>query len=274
MKKEITEIKTLQSLEYHRRVMNAILDRFINNKSVSGVFVSGSVARDSMDEFSDIDIGICYKNEKERLKDWEVRCDWNILPWFHRFDADHIKPFFVIYFFEPWVKADINLYTKKDLPPPEGGIYKIIRDDEGDLKVWIENQKTWSPPKPDWSQAAHEDERFWAWNLYLSAHIKRGELYGAAREFPQIAGIMETWIARLNGNARFEARHKETEYSKEERLGAYLFPEPTHSSLKKSVTTFVREFTELRKVVQDKIKPNWKVTERTIEKVTALIEGI
>lgn len=139
---------------------------------------------------------------------------------------------------------------------------------------WLNQHTEWVPPKPDWSEVVHEDERFWAWALYLSLHIKRGELYGSAREFPMIAGILETWIARLNEKSQFEHRRKEAEFNNVNSLGTYLFPEPTKSSLKGSVQKLVDEFVNIREIVEERIKPNWRVTEFTIRKVKIYVDSM
>src|SRR5438477_509704 len=82
-----------------------------------GAWVSGSLASRNADAYSDIDVGVCFRDEPSRKAMWSHRWDWPIAPWFHRFDADHVRPFFVIYFFEPAVKADIALYVDDELPP-------------------------------------------------------------------------------------------------------------------------------------------------------------
>lgn len=70
-----------------------------------------------MDQYSDIDLGIVFESDETRELAWSDRWNGSLEPWFHRFDADHIKPYFVIYLFEPCVKADINFCTLTDLPP-------------------------------------------------------------------------------------------------------------------------------------------------------------
>jgi len=88
---------------------------------VIGAWLSGSAARGDADEYSDLDIGVCFGDPAARAAAWSHRWEWPIAPWFHRFDADHVRPYFVIYLFEEAVKADIALYVPDDLPPPEGG---------------------------------------------------------------------------------------------------------------------------------------------------------
>ena len=81
----------------HARVLDAIVDFFGAQPGVVGGFASGSLAYGGMDELSDLDLGIVVEDEAVRERLWESRWDWQIAPWFHRFDADHVRPHFVIY---------------------------------------------------------------------------------------------------------------------------------------------------------------------------------
>src|SRR5262245_66604850 len=125
--------------------------------------VAGSVVRGIADEHSDLDVCVFFADAESRERAWAERWSWDIAPWFHRFDADHVRPHFVIYLFEPAVKADIALYGRGDLPPPEGGPYRVAWDDEAVLAEWATRP---AERVADWSPAVHEDERFWAWTDY------------------------------------------------------------------------------------------------------------
>src|SRR4051794_19310969 len=224
----------VDGLPEHHRVLAAILQYF--RPSAAGAWVSGSVARGGMDEESDIDVGICFASEAERRAAWETRFDWEIAPWFHRFDADHVKPFFVIYLFSPKVKADIPLYTLDDLPGPEGGPYVLAWDHTGRLREWASGAVPAEEPV-DWSTAVHEEERFWAWLVYSLQHIRRGELYSIASEFAALRDIVEQWQARLEGRSRFSIRRAE-QLGDTSELGD-LFPRPERESLKNALQKLI-----------------------------------
>ena len=215
-------------------MLEAILAHF--RRVAPGAWVSGSVARGGMDEESDLDVGICFDSEAARRAAWDERLDWEIAPWFHRFDADHVKPFFVIYLFTPKVKADIPLYTLDDLPGPEGGPYVLAWDDTGRLHEWAQAAVSEDEPV-DWSPAIHEDERFWAWIVYSLQHIRRGELYSIASEFAALRDIVEQWQARLEGRSRFSIRRAEQLGDTSEL--AELFPRPEHASLKRALQKLI-----------------------------------
>jgi len=215
-------------------VLEAILAHF--RPAAAGAWVSGSVARGGMDEESDVDVGICFDSEAERQAAWEARWGWDIAPWFHRFDADHVKPFFVIYLFTPKVKADIPLYTFDDLPGPEGGPYVLAWDDTGRLREWAKAAVSADEPV-DWSPAVHEDERFWAWVVYSLQHIRRGELYSIASDFGALRDIVEQWQARLEGRPRFSIRRAEQLGDTSEL--AELFPRPERAALKRALQELI-----------------------------------
>lgn len=91
--------KHTQHLSSHRDLLGKILEFFQPVAGVDGAFVSGSLVSGGMDEYSDLDLGFLVSDTKVRDRIWKCRWDWQIAPWFHRFDADHIKPYFIIYFF-------------------------------------------------------------------------------------------------------------------------------------------------------------------------------
>lgn len=267
-------IEATKNLADHNRVLEAILHFFHDIKGVIGSFISGSVATNTMDHNSDLDIGILFEDSQEREDVWKDRWNWNIAPWFHRFDADHIKSHFVIYLFEPNVKADICLFINQELPPAIGGPYQIVWDISGVLGAWQERIEYKAKPTPNWRNVIHEDERFWAWLFYLYSHINRGEYYNGTIEFPAIRNIYEQWTARLAGESEFNSR-------KVERLPFFanlnrveIFPKPNRESLKNAMIILIDEYMKLRIKVGDEQQLQWNTSAKTIEKIHSLIKGL
>jgi len=89
----------------HARVLERVVEFFRGYPGAVGGSVSGSIARGVADEYSDVDVGIFFSDDESRDRAWSNRWDWEIAPWLHRFDADHVKPYFVIYIYEPGVKT-------------------------------------------------------------------------------------------------------------------------------------------------------------------------
>lgn len=271
---ESFNIEATRNLIDHDEVLQAILGFFYEIPGVSGCFLSGSVATNEMDEDSDLDIGVVFQSAERREAIWQKRWDWEIAPWFHRFDADHIKSYFVIYLFEPQIKADINLYLESDLPPIEGGPYTVVWDQRGVLDTWIKSLSKQQNHYPNWQEAVHEDERFWAWLFYLYTHVHRGEYYNGAYEFPAIRDILEQWVARLAGHSQFTSRRLESTEFSECLLEYDLFPRPDRESLKASMLSGIEIQLVLRREIEDKSGIVWKTEANAIEKISNLIKNL
>lgn len=239
-------------LPEHRRVLGAVLDFF--RPRALGAFVSGSVARGGMDEESDLDIGIVLPDASVRDSVWAERWDWEIAPWFHRFDADHVKPYFVIYLYEPRIKADICLYTPDELPHADGGPYAIAWDDAGYLEDWAKSAVP-TERTVDWSSAVHEEERFWAWVVYCVQHVRRGEYYAIAADFEPLRDIVEQWHARLAGRPAFPIRRTESLFDTTDL--AQLFPAPNRADLKRALLKLI----DLHDSQRARLNLPWRTTE-------------
>jgi predicted nucleotidyltransferase len=275
-------------LPAHDALLDAILAFFQGNPSVIGGFVSGSTARGGMDVDSDLDIGIVFESADARAAAWASRWDWQLAGWFHRFDADHIKPHFIIYLFEVArfavaetstakravaIRADIHLYLVDELPPVEGGPYVLAWDDTGALQAWLDALPARAPEAPDWSAAPHEDERFWAWLVYLYNHVHRGEYYHCAYGFPELRDILEQWAARLGGRARFGVRRLESTPWAKRLLDSDLFPGPNRASLKACMLAAIELQLELRSEIET-LGVAWTTEPGAIPVVTRLVESL
>jgi hypothetical protein len=271
-------IDTTRDLPDHDALLDAILSFFQRTPGAIGCFVSGSTARGGMDVDSDLDLGIVFASADARAAAWATRWDWSIAGWFHRFDADHIKPHFIIYLFAAAapaaaIRADLNLYLVDDLPPAAGGPYLLAWDDTGALRAWLDALPEDKLGAPDWGVAAHEDERFWAWLVYLYNHVHRGEWYVCAYGFPELRDILEQWVARLGGQTRFSPRRLESAPWAERLLNGELFPRPDRASLKACVLAAIELQLALRSEIE-KLGVTWKTEPQAIAKVTRLIESL
>ena len=268
---ESFNIHSTKDLRDHDSVLRALFQFFSDTPGVIGCYLSGSTVTGCMDEDSDLDIGVVYGSASERKAAWETRWDWEIAPWFHRMDADHIKPYFVIYFFEPQIKADINLYIAEDLPPYEGGPYEIVWDDTGALEGWQDGLTEPQDSPHDWREVVHEDERFWAWIFYLYSHVHRGEYYHSAYEFPAIRDILEKWAARLGGYSFFNSRHLEDHAYADQLKENDLFPKPDRESMRVSMLDAIQVQLSLRRKIAKEPGITWNTTDDAIEKFVNLV---
>jgi Nucleotidyltransferase domain len=255
----------VRSLPDHKRVLKALLEFFEKDPDAVGAWVSGSIARGNADAYSDIDVGVCFRDDAARKAMWSHRWEWPIAPWFHRFDADHVRPYFVIYFFEPAVKADIALYVDEELPPPEGGPYRIGWDRLGHLSAWAARQ---SDRNADWTLAVHEDERFWAWTYYCLRHVDRGEYYEVASELHWLRGIVEAWRAREAGHPAFSYRRAESHYDVADL--ADTFPRPDRQELKRALLRLI----ELHERQRAAVDAKWATTDAARARIRAMVEAL
>ena len=255
----------VQRLPDHSAVLREVLDCF-RPQAVAG-FVCGSVARGGMDLESDLDIGICFADDAAREAAWASRWDWPLPSWFHRFDADHVKPHFVIYLFDPKVKADIALYMIDDLPSADGGPYVMAWDHSSELSGWAERAV---PPagEVDWSSAVHEDERFWAWQVFCLQHVRRGEYYSIASEIHALRDIVEQWQARLIGQPFFTVRRAESIYDTAELARA--FPAPNAGELKEALLTLI----EIHDRQRARLDLPWRTSDQARAQITAWVREL
>lgn len=225
----------LEDLPEHRRLLTTVLEFF--RSDAPACLVAGSVARGGMDEHSDLDVHLIFADQAARERVWQQRWDWEIGPWLHRFDADHVIPYFVIYVFESGVRVDLPMHTADHLPPAAGGPYALAWDDTGRIgDDWLAGAMP-DEGSPDWSTAVHEEERFWAWLVYCVQHIRRGEHYEIAAAFRLLRDVAEQWQARLAGRTHFTSRRAEQSLDLSEL--SQLFPSPDRAELRQALLTLI-----------------------------------
>ena len=267
--------KHMGELPDHKKLCQKLLGFFDEQSDITGAFLSGSGASGGMDFHSDLDLGfVCKDNEaKERI--WQQRFDWHLPDWFHRMDADHVKPYFIIYLFDPHIHVDLAFYTMEDLPPHAGGPFTLAFDKQEQLGSWLADVNKPYKVKPDWSNVVHEEERFWTWTHYSWCHTGRGEYYDDASTFGTMRDILQKWHSRLNGNENFDTRR--LEYRGEHEFIKKMnpcFPKPNRSDMKAALLNLIDIHNEQRKQVDKFLQPNWKTTQVARDKITQLVREI
>jgi hypothetical protein len=259
----------------HRAVLERVVEFFREYPGAVGGYVAGSVARGTADEFSDLDVGIFFADEASRDAAWAARWEWEIAPWLHRFDADHVKPYFVIYLLEPGVKTDLPLYVVTDHPEPAGAPYEVLWDTTGEVTRWVEAANAGREIRPpDWTEAAHEEERLWAWAYYSIRHIQRGEHYDVAMDFHVLRDIVETWHARLEGKAFFDVRRVDLREPGTSRAFAALFPRPERESLKLALLELIEIHDRQRAEVDRRLGIEWRTSDEMRSRIRDWAQGL
>lgn len=265
--------KAFEKCPDHKKLMAELLKCFYGMEGITGAFLSGSGVTGKTDEFSDIDLGFLCQDEKTREKIWSQRWNWPLPNWFHRFDADHVKAFFIIYFFYPNIHVDLPLYVKKDLPPAEAGPFLIIWDKNKELEKWQNEIKDVPTNEVNWNSVVHEDERFWAWLHYCSSHIARNENYCIAMDFDMLRNIVENWHAKLNGLSHFNSRYFEQSSIFLDPLRK-CFPGLSKTELKEAMLTLIHIQKEQRQKIKETVKVQWKTSETGIDKIENFVKSL
>jgi hypothetical protein len=256
-------------------VLDRVVRFFHGHPGAVGGCVSGSVARGAADEYSDLDVAIFFAGQEAREAAWRTRWEWEIAPWFHRFDADHIKPYFVIYLFEPGVKADLPLHLVTDPPVPGGAPYEVLWDTTGEVTKWVEASNSGRQDlPPDWSAAVHEEERIWAWIYYCARHVQRGEYYDVASDFHVLREIVEAWHARLCGKAFFDIRRVHEREPETMNRFADLFPRPARESQKQALRVLIEIHDRQREEVDGSLGIEWRTSPKGRERIRMLVEAL
>ena len=274
-------LDSIRHLPDHHRVLGALLATFERMDSISGIFASGSTANRSMDEWSDLDLGIVLQNVDDRSTVWSQRWDWQLEPWFHRFDADHIKPHFVIYLFDPCVKADINLYTPDDLPSWKGAPFEIVYDTAGILEPWVKESNASmdrmkrQPMSMSPEEIDHDDERIWAWLIYCALHLQRGEYYSILSGFDAIRKVIERWTAYLRQEPGFDVRRLETRWPTDTVVDlSALYTTASHDTIKTLLLHTIRVHLDLRAQLAEKHNIIWTTEKESIDRIQHIILSI
>jgi hypothetical protein len=267
--------KYMNSLPEHRKLCSDILAFFNEQHGITGAFISGSGASGGMDVYSDLDLGFLCSSDEEREKIWLKRFDWILPSWFHRMDADHVKPYFIIYLFEPSIHVDLVFYTKENLPPQAGGPFTLAFEKDKQLETWFSEVNTPLKSLVDWSNVVHDEERMWTWIHYAWCHIARGEYYDIASEFAFLRKIPHCWFAKLKGIDQFNSRRLEAKGESQfiEKM-SLCYPMPDRVSLKEALLNLIEIHNDQREQVNKLIYPKWKTSEASRDKITKLVSDL
>ena len=265
----------LNALPNHKSLFADLCSFFLQEPDVAACFLSGSGASGGMDAYSDLDLGFLCKSQAARERLWQQRWNWDLPNWFHRMDADHVKPYFVIYLFDPDIHVDLAFYTMESMPTFRAAPFKLVWDRENLLTDWISDVNAPRRIDTDWSNAVHEDERFWTWTHYLWCHIARGEYYDAASDLAPVIQLVQTWHARLGGFADFDTRR--LEQRGEQKFIEDMTPcfaKPIRQELKTALLKLIEIHNEQRKKVEELIAPQWTTAQLARDRISQLVGAL
>jgi hypothetical protein len=151
----------------------------------------------------------------------------------------------------------------------------VLWDTTGEVAKWVEASNSGrQDAAPDWSAAAHEEERIWAWVYYSVRHVQRGEYYDVASDFHMLREIVEAWHARLGGQAFFDVRRVNEREPEAMSWFADLFPRPERKSLQRALRALIEIHDRQREEVDGSLGIDWRTSAEGRERVRKFVEAL
>ncbi len=183
------------------RFIVRLQQRVAGEREIIACWLGGSFGRKSADLFSDIDICLVYPDDTARATAWEQRRDFiqSVLAYVpaKAFDADHIRPFFMVTLYSNGAKADYRFESQTSLRPnPWDADIHILKDSQGWAAAFQAASARLALPQPRLSsdELTALDNRFWVmfWDVYRQ--VRRG---APARPFPEYLRLLTAALPRL-----------------------------------------------------------------------------
>lgn len=176
--------------KYRERLLENILKDLTSDSDVLAIYLAGSLARGTFDNYSDIDIHIIVTPEKkaEYIKNKQNRArNWGEVLFF-----EDINPFspFVVTHYESFIKVDSWYHTPDEVVPSiwlKG--YKVLYDPNNIISKVIEDSSfEFYKPSPD-------EVVFWRGKLFTFIHetyraVMREELYYAISNLDRVQWLV------------------------------------------------------------------------------------
>ena len=195
-----------------------LIDIYINDDTISGIFISGSLADGSYDQYSDVDIRyiinknddeliIKYKNDfREQIKSWQNQVLFYEPCYFSNALIPH---------FDNFIKADVFFYTTNKLTPSKWlKNIKIIKDKDDTLsKLKADSHNMQHIPSVD--TINNEILKFYACSHECFRRIKRNEFLYADYLLDSMKFTIINFLDYINENDNIGWKNAEKRFSKE-----------------------------------------------------------
>lgn len=167
-----------------------LIEYFLHNNKVCGIFLSGSVANNTYDLYSDVDLRLVVITENITQFTNDIKIEFKTNSNLLFFEP---CPYFnnaIIAHFNNFIKADIFFYTKEMLIPSVWlKDIKILKDDNGYLEL-IKNKSKDLDFDVSSSQIENQILKFFATSHECFRRIQRGELLYANQLLMQMKSII------------------------------------------------------------------------------------
>ena len=262
--------ETLSNFPIHFEMLTKASSLIRELKGVVGLCISGSVATNMVDEYSDLDLLIITSESKLDLY-WSRReqFEQTIGEVSFRVDLPEVMATTCIAYYENHVKIHYTYLSESNLHfDPEYKLVIPIFILSNQVKKWLDdcNKNTFDV---DSNILAKEDARFWFWFLQGSAKIPRGEFWAALDTLHIIRTIIVQFSEVINENyfqgyRRIEQRwttHRIRNLTKT--LSSLDFEQ-----LSLAYINSYKVYIALRSQVEQKYKITWIVTTKSIEYIS------
>lgn len=162
-------------LPVHERFIEQAITHFRQDQRFAGLLAGGSMVHGAMDEYSDLDLIVVYRNEfRSEIMDQRLQIAEGLGNLLSAFTGEHVgEPRLVICLYGPDpLHVDLKFVQPQEL---ESRIEdpRILWERGSDITT-ILNKTTLSFPNPDpqWIE-----DRFWVWVHYGATKLGRGELF-------------------------------------------------------------------------------------------------
>ncbi len=158
------------------RVVVRLQQYVMRQSNIAICFLSGSFGRKQEDGYSDLDVGLVFKNDGARDRTWQDRRTLvnEAMPYVpsKSFDAEHVRPFFHIALYSNGAKVDYRFETRAELlPNPWDRDLRILKESADQWGQTFQQacaQIGFAQPRITGAELEAIDKRFWVmfWDIY------------------------------------------------------------------------------------------------------------
>ena len=175
-------VEKFKKFPEHYRVLKNSVDLLSADYRVLGIYLTGSFANGSPDQYSDLDVNLIVSvGDRESIIKEQETLREKVAKIATQFPATHLNnPYQIIVFYEGTypIHVDYEYKTSEDLKPmAKGKDVIVVFDRTGELNSWKKAcLGAAEEVTPTLDQLQYFEDRFWGWIIYTHGKIKRGEL--------------------------------------------------------------------------------------------------
>jgi predicted nucleotidyltransferase len=248
-------LPALADFDQARCLLERAVTYFQPDPRVTALIVGGSIAHNTVDSYSDIDLWIVAGSEEDFtavFAEREIAAASIGEPLF-RFIADHNpkgdQDYIVMY--EGLTKLDFMYYRPSDMMPHVKWKECLILKDANGLAADIKAQsQSLLPPAPSAEELLALNQKFWTWCWYVFGKIMRGELWEALDGIHSIRSLaLLPMLAWIEGYSQEGYRRLESKLRNHKDLLAATIADLEPQSLYASLQAEMVLFIELRDIL-------------------------